>query len=429
MSKFQVILLSVFGFFILVAVMMFALYKGGSSTQSATVTIWGELPAEAFYGVIGTNIPQIDKGLNLTYVEKSPETITSEFTEALASGTGPDLIITTQDKFLENRKKLIVIPYESISARDFTETFIEESSLLLGGEGVYGLPLLVDPMVLYYNRDILSSAGIAQPIAYWDEIYANALKLTQKDQAGNLSRSAIALGEARNISNFKEILSLLLLQAGTPITGFLGSELRSMLPESYGLTVSPAESAVEFYTQFANPSKPFYSWNRTMPDAQTHFISGDSAYYLGFASERRVLANKNPNLNFGVASVPQSRVSGKALTFGRLYSISLTRGTRDPAGALRAALVIISQDVTGILAKGYGLPPARRDLLSQRQTDAVTPILYESAVRARGWLDPDSGNSRAVFRDMIEAVLSGRARTLEAISSASERLDNLIKLK
>lgn len=427
MSKFQIILMSVFGFFIIIAVMMFAIYQGGSSDQDATVTVWGDLPSEAVNSVFNANASTMDKSLNIVYIEKASESIDKEFTEALASGQGPDLIIISQDRLLKNKSKLVAIPYQSISERDFKETFVEGGELFMSQEGIYGLPLSVDPMVLYYNRDLLSSAGEARPMAYWDEIFSLASKLTQRDAAGNIVQSTIALGETRNINNFKEILSLLMLQAGTPITGYIGLELRPLLSHSFDLPVSPAESALDFYTQFSNPTKAFYSWNRTVPEAQTRFTSGDSVYYLGFASELIPLRNRNPNLNFGVARVPQSRVSGRIITYGKVHAVSITRGSRNPAAAFRAALLLASREIAEPLSFELILPSARRDLLSVKQNDAVISVFFEAALQTRAWLDPENNVTRGIFQNMIDGVTSGRARTQEAISAANREMETLMK--
>ena len=56
-----------------------------------------------------------------------------------------------------------------ISERDFKNTYIEEGELYLAANGILGLPITVDPMVMYWNRDIFSSAAIAAPPSYWDE--------------------------------------------------------------------------------------------------------------------------------------------------------------------------------------------------------------------------------------------------------------------
>ena len=431
MSKFQIILLSTFGFFIIMSVMIFALYRGGSSSLQATVAIWGDIPAENFNVFLNNTVQNRPENLTIKYKELPAESIDREFTEALARGEGPDLLITTQDKLWKEKSKLLPIPYESISERDFKRAFVEEGELFLAKEGVYGLPFSIDPMVLYYNRDLLTAAGLAQPIGYWDEIYSIIYKLTRRDGAGNLVESAIALGEARNIPHAKDILSLLLLQAGTPITNWTapptGGELRSYLSTNFDFTVSPGESALDFYTQFSNPSKPYYSWNRTMPTAQTRFVSGDSAYYLGFASELRTLRNKNPNLNFSVTLVPQSRVQGRTLTFGRLRALAISRGTRSPAAALNAAISLSAKEPALALSQILNLPPARRDLLSLEPKGAEMPVFYEAALQSRGFLDPDDERTRAIFGEMIEQVTSGRARTTEALNSASRALDDAIK--
>ena len=426
MSKFQIILLAVFGVFFVLGVVAFSLYRG-SGGENVAMTVWGDIAPEDFGLLLTTSAISQDRMFSVNYVEKSTETIEAEFTEALARGTGPDLIILTQDQLWKNKAKLLAIPYTSINERDFKTAFIEEGELFLDETGIYALPLSIDPLVLYYNRDLLSNARQAQHIQYWDEIYAAATNLSKRDAAGNIVLSVMALGEARNIPHAKDIFSLLLLQAGTPITGFVNKELRSQISNSYGLLVSPGETALDFYTQFSNPTKVYFSWNRSLIDAQTHFTSGDSAYYLGFASEFRVLKNKNPILNLGISTVPQSRVSGKSITFGRLRAVAISRGASNPAIALALANKLVSREVALSLSQILSLPPVRRDLLSFKPNDAILPVFYDAALQSKGWLDPDSTATKTIFSEAIESVTSGRARAVEAINKASREIEALIK--
>lgn len=427
MSKFQIILLAAFAVFIVAGVVAFSLYKG-SGAQNVALTVWGDISSSDFSLLLNNTALNQDRVFSISYVEKSAKTIDAEFTEALAQGTGPDLIILTQDRLWKNKPKLTIIPYGSISEQDFKNTFIEEGELFLGATGIYALPLSVDPMVLYYNRDLLTAIGQAQPMQYWDEIYADAANLSKKDAAGNITSSVMALGEARNIPHAKDILALLMLQAGTPITGFVNSELHSQISGNFGTsTVSPSEAALDFYTQFSNPTRVYYSWNRSLVDAQTHFTSGDSTYYLGFASELRVLKNKNPNLNFAVSAMPQSRVSGRTVTFGRLRAIAISRGSKNPAVALKLAIKLASKNVASSLSGILSLPPARRDLLSLKPTGAIPPLFYNAALQSKGWLDPDTVLTGTIFNEAIESVTSGRARTGEAVNKMDKGIEALIK--
>ena len=72
------------------------------------------------------------------------------------------------------------------------------------------------------------------------------------------------------------------------------------------------------------------------------------------------------------------------------------------------------------------MPPARRDLLSDKPDDDAFSVFYDAALQSQGWLDPDTKRTDLLFRDMIESVTSGRARTTEAVGKASREVDALI---
>jgi len=431
MSKFQLILLVSFGAFIIIAVLLFSFSGGSGGTKTANINIWGDIPAEDFNTLMNDAGLANDRSLVLQYSYKNPQTFDAVFTESLALGAGPDLVFLTQDKIYKERNKILVIPSSSVSQSSFSKAFIDESDLFLSSNGIYALPITIDPLVLYFNRDLLSKAALTFPPAFWDQMYSYANKLTTKDGAGNLTKSVMALGEAKNIPNSKEILALLMLQAGTPITDVSvdsqPSQLQAELTNNFNLPLNPASSALDFYTQFTNPAKPFYSWNRSLRSADTNFASGDSALYVGFASELRELRAKSPTLNLGVAPVPQSRVSGKTETFGRLRGVAISKGSKNPSAALRAALLLSSQNTSQALSKIMQLPPPRRDLLSNKPTDPINSVFYDAAIQSRGWLDPDDVGTDQIFTNMIESVTSGRARVDQAISTAQDQINALIK--
>lgn len=425
MSKFQIILLVVFGAFILLAVILFSTNKN-SNSGSANILIWGDIPSYDFNVLLNNSNLIRDKSIIIQYVEITRDNFDSEFTEALALGKGPDLVILPMSKIWKNRNKLLLLPPESISPKDFSSTFVEQGELLVTNTGTYALPVVVDPLVLYWNRDLFTKAAFTAPPKYWDEIYPFAEKLTEKDSAGNIKIGAIALGEGKNIPNAKDILSLLMLQAGTPITGFDGEILRSRISENYNLPLVPAQAALDFYTQFSNPAKPFYSWNRAMLSAPTAFASGDVAMYIGYASELPELKAKNPTLNIGVVAVPQSRVSGKNLTFSQMEGVAVVKNTQFPAQAFNAALFLVSKETSFALSNIMKIAPARRDLLSTRPNDAAQSVFYEAAIQSKGWIDPDDIKTNKIFLDMIESVTSGRARIQEAVDNANSEINVFI---
>ena len=429
-SKFQLILIGVFTVFIVIGVILFAMSGRGSSSKIARLTVWGTMQQPIFLNIYDQSSLSKNKNIAITYVEKSPNTFDSEFVNALAEGRGPDIIFLTHDSLLKNTNRLIVIPYDSYSERTFKDTFVEEGELFLTPSGILALPITIDPLIMYWNRDIFTSAGIAEPPAFWDEFFKLSQNLTLKDGAFNIKRSTIALGEYSNINNAKEIFSALLMQAGTPIVARVNGIPTSLLSEKFNLPIQPATSALSFYTEFSNPSKPHYSWNRSRPNSVDAFLVGDLAVYFGLASELPKLKLKNPNLNFDIKALPKSsnvRTGERKVTFGRMLGAAIVRNSTKVSPAFAAILEFSSANFSKRFAEVNSVSPARRDLLSQYQADAFKPVVYSSALSAKAWLDPDYAGTSSIFENLIESVTGGRLKMEAAITGANSSITQLLR--
>jgi len=427
MNKFQVILLGVFVFFIIAGVFAFATFRGGGSGSFEPVTIWGTLESQDIDQLLLLVRQDVDKEFEAAYREIPEEEFDQTLLEALAAGRGPDLVFLPEDLIVRHEDKIFVVPFESLSLRDFRDRFIEEGELYVRDDGILGLPFSVDPMVLYWNRTLFSNVGIASTPAYWDQFFELSQKLTRKDERGNILQGAIALGEYDNVRHAKEILALLMLQAGTPIVSRANEGFKVSLTDKFNFPEVPAEAALRFYTEFANPVKNVYSWNRSLPDSQDAFVVGDIAMYVGFASELFAIQDRNPNLNFDVASLPQARDSGRVVTFGNMQAISVMRGATDVNSAFNALRVLTSPEVLTLWEDISGLPPVRRSLLQEDPADAYRVVFHNGALVSDAFLDPNPEASDSIFENMIEDVTSGRDRISSAVLGAQTALRELLQ--
>lgn len=431
MSKFQTILLLIFGIIIVFAVLIFALSKsgfGGKEVRGQSI-VWGVMDTGVMGNVLNTIKTSGDSELNIRYVEKRPESFATDFIEALASGIGPDAVIIPSDLLVRFEDKLLVLPQSSFSERQFKDSFVEGGEIFLGNSGVIGFPLVVDPLVMYWNRDIFSSAGVTEPPRFWEDVVLLSDKFSKRDPKGALMSSAVAFGEWRNVKNAKDILAMLFIQAGTNIVEKDGVGYDMTLDERNQSVSLPAESALRFYTDFANPLKTNYSWNRGMPSSDKVFVSGDSALYFGFASEIFDIRNKNPNLNFDVLTVPQTKGTDIKKTFGRVYGISVVKSSKDISSALLNAVSLSGYSSASLLSKSFGLPSVRRDILSTRPENAALETFYGSAKIARSWYDPNPEKTDPVFQNMIESVTTGKALVAGAVRRASQEINSLLPRK
>lgn len=74
-----------------------------------------------------------------------------------------------------------------------------------------------------------------------------------------------------------------------------------------------------------------------------------------------------------------------------------------------------------------GLPPVRRDLLVTRPTDSFNSILYDSAIQAKAWLDPNAPATGSIFFNMVESVTAGRQEILPSIRRANDEIGALVR--
>lgn len=427
MSSFQIIVLSVFGAFTVGGVLIFAFLVGSNSSATiGQVVVWGPLDETAFGAVLRERAESDGRFRQITYVQKNEDTFIQELTNALAAGTGPDLFIMREDEVISEGTKVFPIPYEQLSRESFRNTWVEAADPFLGPEGTVGIPFAVDPFVLYWNRDMLSTGGIAQPPAYWDELSPIVRAVTKRDDGGSIQKSAIAFGEYTNVNHAKTLIGMLILQAGGRVTMRDGNgQLVPALATRVGETGRPAESALTFFTQFSNPSSQDYTWNRSRPEARVAFAQGDLALYIGPASEEALIRRLNPNLNFAIApSVPQVRSSSLPMNGGHAYAFAIPKAAANPQGALTAAYLLGGADASRLLGVAFGFASARRDALAV-PAEGNDETFRKMALLVRTWEDPNARETERAFRDMIESVTSGAARPVEAVQRAEQAMREL----
>jgi len=427
MTTFQIVFTAIFVVFIVLGVLSFSLYSSKNSNIGAIV-IWGTEDSGKMSQLL-TNLNQQDRSFQgVQYIQKNANTYETEVINAMASGASPDIILISQDQIGKFSDKVLTIPYNVMPQSTFLSSYVDESRLFLTSQGTVAFPFLIDPIVMYWNRDIFQTAGIAQPPQYWNDLVTGAQKLTVLDASKNIKRSAVALGGWDNVDHAKEILSMLFMQAGDMLvvrdttTDLFKSVFGANIQ---GATENPASSALQFYTEFANPSKTDYSWNRAMPASQQAFTSGDLAIYFGYASEYEAISNKNPNLRFGVATVPQIQGNSAYMTYGKLTGLAIPRASANQQSALVVAQNITNQAGITTVFQTFGGAPVRLDLSVDTSNNAVYSVFYQSALISRGWLDPNTAATDDIFKTMISDVISNKSQAGTAVTEAAQTMRTL----
>ncbi len=429
-SLFQGILIGIFGFGALVGLFVFATYTSNSGGNNAvgSVTIWGTLPKEGIEATLTLAMQTNTDLKDVSYVQKDPTTLPTDLAAAIATDSAPDLVLASQEELYALAKFITPISFGTLSPSTFTTVFIQGAGIFTARDGYYGIPFLVDPLVLFYNRSILSSSGIAKPPATWEALTGLVPNIAILTPSRQITRGLIALGSYNNVTNARGILSSLFLQTGVPLSSYSAN---GVLAANLGVTtpggVPPGQAVLGFYTQFADPSKVSYTWNASLPDSQQSFLAGDLALHLGYVSRTRYLRSANPNLNFDVAPLPQPATATVKNAYGLIYAFMMPRGAKNPSGAYQVAASLSSSVEQSIAAAATGLAPVNLSVLATAPADPVAALASAEALYTKGWLSPVSGDTDAVFSGMIGSVISGRSTIEVALVSAERALSALLQ--
>jgi len=430
MSQFNIIVIGIMMGLALIAVLLVSgvipgFKLGGEGGTPVPIVVWGTEPYEKMSGLFAEITEQNKSFFTLEYVQKNSATYENELIDALASGKGPNIWFLNQDFILKDKAKIVQIPFTSFSERSFKDIFIQEGELFLSQTGIIALPFIIDPMILYWNRDFFANAGISRAPKTWDEFVNFVEKLTIRDKSGNISQAGAALGDFRNIDYAEDIISFLIMQTGNAIVDRIA--LRSVFSgDNSNFEVNPVESAIRFFTEFSDPNKTTYSWNRSLPNSKNAFIGGTLAMYFGYAGEYKEIAEKNSHLNFDVAEVPQIKDGKIQATYGKIRGLAISKSSANTDRAMMAGVALIGKDSIAKLAGMMFLPPVRRDLLTEVPQDPALAIFYKSAIQSRGWLKPDPMEVTSMFRAMIEDVITGKKKIYDAVRGVHEKLDDLL---
>lgn len=223
--------------------------------------------------------------------------------EALAEDRGPDIISIQNRRLGEFGSKLAPMPASvndtivtvtkttlgsnttittqaqpMISLSQLDNEYIKavRDDVVRGGQ-VYGLPLSMDMMAIFYNKDLLDRSGVPEPPKTWEEFQTAAKKITKYDKkTGKIIQSGAALGTGNNIPGSDDLLYLLFRQSGVSFVERSGQAVFNLSGQSAG-------QIMDFYTDFANPARDTYSWSADQSDALEAFLSGKVGFFFGYS--------------------------------------------------------------------------------------------------------------------------------------------------
>jgi ABC-type glycerol-3-phosphate transport system substrate-binding protein len=289
---------------------------------------------------------------------------------------------------------LAAMPSNIMTASEYQQTFYPVAYQQLQSNGqIFGIPLMYDGLALLYNKEMLKTANISVP-STWSELLEAADQLTvpsntSERTATNITRGGLAAGNAGNVDHFSDILALLILQNGgdpaDPTRGF-------------------AKDALTFYTNFVSK---YRVWSDRLPNSTVAFAREEVA--MIFAPSWRIhdIQNLNPDLDFGVTTVPQLDTANP-VAWSSFWAEGVSDSSKNKEVAWAFLKYLSSPEVLrkfyadASTIRAFGEIYPRQDMAAELETDELLAPFLEDAQIADTWYLASFTHDNGVNDQMIQ---------------------------
>jgi multiple sugar transport system substrate-binding protein len=403
-----------------------------SNTGSHPVTLqfWGVFDDRNAFDKVIKDFKTANPNIDVKYQQFTYEQYEQGFVNALAAGTGPDILMIHNTWLPKYGNLLAPLPADipdkknPFTIQSFKDQYVDNAYQdLVYNNQMYGIPLYSDTLALYYNKDLFNSAGITRPPQTWDEVNHDVQLLTKLDGKGNITQSGFALGTARNINRSTDILMDMMIQSGVQMTS---SDNRSATFTAPVAGQRVGELALQYYTNFANVRNQDYTWNDSQHYSVDAFTEGTLGMMTGYAHQSQVVRSKAPRLNFAVAPMPQASL-GDIRNFANYWSVAVPAKSAHQAEAWKFLVYLGSKEGSTTYLNATARPAARRDLIDLQRTDPDLGVFAVQALTAKSWFQIDNTAIEGIFADMIDDVNFNRSTLPDALSRAESRVTVLMQ--
>lgn len=338
----------------------------------------------------------------INYERKSSLNYRTRVQTQAREGVGPDIFRIHNSWLPMFRNDLAPAPAEVFTLSDYKGFFYPVAAdSFTAGNQIYGAPMEVDGLALFYNEELLAGIG-GKPPKNWQEFIDLAVKMTVKDESG-VKTAGAAMGTAGNVDHWSDILGLLLLQQP-------GVDLANVA------TTQVAE-VLRFYTGFVTDPKK-KTWDVNLPKSTDMFASGRLGFYFAPSWRAHELRVANPNLKFKVAPVPQ--LSGKSVAWASFWGEVVSAKSQNPTEAWKFIEYLTSaqsqrsayQQASQI--RLFGEPYSQVSLSGELVADPIVGAFVTQGPNYKFWYLSsntfDNGlNDEMIkyFEDGINAMLAG----------------------
>lgn len=385
---------------------------GNALAAPVTLTYWSGFTGgdkQAYLDLI-KKFNDTHPDIQVDYQLQPWDSIAQKLPTAIISGSGPDLAtpdynVATIQQYVANGLALPLdelVPQvgEGVLPQAVIDSFSVDGKL-------YAAPANYATLLLYYNKDLLKAAGIAEPPKTMTELQDDAVKLSNGE-----GQYGIALADNATI----QMWPVLIWADGGDLIANKCSALAD--PKTIG-TVEKWAGLIR--------DKKISPVGSTGQDADNLFAAGKAAFEINgpWAAGQY----KSAGINFDVAPVPVG-ASGKPVTLASTVPTIVSAKTAHPKEAQAFLAWWLSKDTQAQLSTAAAYAPSRTDMGNDPSiTSNPTVAAFAAQVpNARLYLPTEKDFAKIDTGIFIPAIQSAEqnGNAADALKAASDQLNKLL---
>ncbi len=391
--------------------------SGDGTSSDGSVTLWmypviaDEARNAAYWEKIEADFEAENEGVDLQ-VELLPwEGRQEKVTTALASDTGPDIVLLVPDMIPQYIQQGTLTPVGDIVDESETELLDSAVEAMTFDGEVYGVPIYQTVNTPIYNTEMFQQAGISELPTTWDEILDAAPQLAANDVA--VLDYFAGPEESLNLTFYP-----LLWQAGGQVFSDDGNSVAFDSPEGVEALqfLLDVQEAGGLTPNVATSTSVFE--NRGMPTSDAAMT-----YFSDLTTMQRV--NQTLGGNKITAGAPLEGPGGQA-AFGIPGPLTLAENAKDNEGAKAFLRYMLQPDVLGELAAESGFFPPSDSVEVPGADESTEPFVEALEFVNPGPVHPQSRQVMAVLSSQIQAALLGDVSAEEALDAAAEEANGML---
>ncbi len=439
--------------------------KLSNKSQKNEITMWNLFDdSDVFKGQIQAYQSK-HPNVQITYrkftnIDEYEELLVNE----IAEGEGPDIFAMSNTWVDKHLKKISPFPVGKTSIpmnqQIFEDTFFHIASKdLIKNGAIYGMPLFIDNLAIYYNKKIFQDniPNSDKPAETWDEIKKQVSLITKKNNSiEKFSLSGIAMGRADNISRATDILYGLMLEHGTQMFNDAGNKAifssKQSSAQGAGKPYQPFLEALSLYTSFSNSKYKNYSWNEEITSLSKDdkeidpFLRGKTAMIFGYSYLYEDLLSKRKQIktlgestineeDIGIIEFPQIlsfAETGKRDALASYFPFTVSRNSKNSDIAWDFIQFLTSKDSLIDYYEKTKKPSSRKDLVEEQMLDPVYGVFARQASYSKSFPESfpvDSNFLNKVFINAIEEVNKNKTSLPDIATKAEAQVNCQLEKK